>query len=96
MTGPDDLLPARRKQAFRAFVRSNHPDVGGDPAVFVAGLESLRRNNSSDTGRRGEPSDDDPRFDAPIVVVAKPAGLRGLPARFAQWRPRRSRPARVR
>lgn len=29
---------AGRDAEFRAFVRTHHPDVGGDPDVFVAGL----------------------------------------------------------
>ena len=44
------------RAAYRAFVRENHPDRGGDPDAFVAGLERFR------TG-------DDGRFDAPIEVV---------------------------
>jgi hypothetical protein len=27
---------------YREFIRANHPDRGGDPAEFVAGLERLR------------------------------------------------------
>ncbi|WP_163572328.1 hypothetical protein [Fodinicola feengrottensis] len=41
MTGwPAD--PTERRRAFRAFVRENHPDRGGDPEVFAAGVASLR------------------------------------------------------
>jgi hypothetical protein len=31
-----------RRRARRAYVRRNHPDVGGDPAAFAAGLAALR------------------------------------------------------
>jgi hypothetical protein len=44
------------RAAYRAFVRENHPDRGGDPDAFVAGLERFKAG-------------DDGRFDAPIEVV---------------------------
>lgn len=44
------------RAAFRAFVRANHPDVGGDPAEFAAGLARFRRP--------------DARHDAPVTFVA--------------------------
>lgn len=31
------------RRAFRAFVRTHHPDRGGDPEAFVAGLAAFRR-----------------------------------------------------
>ncbi|MFC7344302.1 hypothetical protein [Saccharopolyspora griseoalba] len=68
----------------RAFVRANHPDVGGDPEVFAAGLARLRA---------GAPQED-PRFDAPIVV--RPGGARGVLFRFRTWWWRHHRPPRVR
>ncbi|GAA0541301.1 hypothetical protein GCM10011581_37290 [Saccharopolyspora subtropica] len=80
--------PATRA-AIRAFVRTHHPDVGGDPEVFVAGLAALRAGPS--TGRR--PWD---RYDAPVVVVVRPRGIRALLHRFRTWRARRHRPPRVR
>ena len=30
-----------RRQSRRAFIRTHHPDIGGDPADFVAGLAGL-------------------------------------------------------
>ena len=33
---------SRERAEFVAWVRANHPDVGGDPAAFAAGLESRR------------------------------------------------------
>ncbi len=33
---------AEERRAFRAFVRSHHPDVGGDPVLFAAGLAAWR------------------------------------------------------
>jgi len=49
----------------RAFVRTHHPDVGGDPAAFREGLAAFRARL-----RQAPGGDDDPRLDAPIVVVS--------------------------
>ncbi len=35
-------VAAEERRAFRAFVRSHHPDVGGDPVLFMAGLAAWR------------------------------------------------------
>jgi hypothetical protein len=53
----------QERAAFRAFVRDNHPDRGGDPEVFVAGLARF------DAARADDPPDSDGRYDAPIDVV---------------------------
>lgn len=75
---------AATRAEIRAFVRANHPDVGGDPEAFTAGLARLRDRA------------DDPRFDAPIVVEARPRGFRGVLHRArCRWR-RRHAPPRVR
>lgn len=44
MTGPlpDPRWTAEERAAYRAFVREHHPDRGGDPEVFVAGLARFR------------------------------------------------------
>jgi hypothetical protein len=65
------------RSAFRAFVREHHPDRGGDPQVFVAGLArfgigdvgtepggTAAAAGSAEGGRT-----DDRRYDAPIEVV---------------------------
>jgi hypothetical protein len=31
-----------RRRLVRAYVRRHHPDIGGDPAAFAAGLTALR------------------------------------------------------
>ncbi|MBE9373019.1 hypothetical protein IQ251_01025 [Saccharopolyspora sp. HNM0983] len=59
--------PATRA-AIRAFARTHHPDVGGDPDVFAAGLAELR----------GERAD---RADAPITAVEDRSRLRRALAR---------------
>ena len=51
----------RRRAEYRAFVREHHPDRGGDPEVFVAGLARFREGPVDDV-----PPADDPRWDAPI------------------------------
>ncbi|WP_245761089.1 hypothetical protein [Saccharopolyspora shandongensis] len=76
--------PATTRAAIRAFVRANHPDVGGDPEVFAAGLAELRCHRPRD------------RYDAPIVVMHRPRGIRGLLHRISARRARRHRPPRVR
>ncbi len=40
---------ARRAEA-RRFIRENHPDRGGDPAVFMAGLRARRPERPPRTG----------------------------------------------
>ncbi|MBB5156354.1 hypothetical protein [Saccharopolyspora phatthalungensis] len=81
--------PATTRAAIRAFVRAHHPDVGGDPEVFATGLMELRA--AQRTGRR--PRD---RYDAPVVVVNRPRGLRRLLHRIRSWQARRKRAPRVR
>ncbi|MGI8311328.1 hypothetical protein [Saccharopolyspora hattusasensis] len=73
--------PATSRAAIRAFVRANHPDVGGDPEAFVAGLAELRDRRPRD------------RYDAPVVVVHRPRGIQGLVRRMrARWERRRRLP----
>jgi curved DNA-binding protein CbpA len=57
------------RAAYRAFVREHHPDRGGDPDLFVAGLARLRAQAEENAARQNE----NRRYDAPIEVV------RGLP-----------------
>jgi hypothetical protein len=68
------------RAAYRAFVRENHPDHGGDPEVFVAGLARFR-----------EAEPDDPRFDAPVEVVRPlPFPVRVGVALIRTWHRRRN------
>lgn len=57
------------RAAVRAFVRSHHPDVGGDPEAFRAGLARLRGRLDGTGAEPGGPTVDDPRLDGPIVAV---------------------------
>ncbi|NHD17449.1 hypothetical protein G9447_11460 [Actinopolyspora sp. BKK1] len=79
----------------REFVRTNHPDVGGDPELFAARVAELQAVRDGACGhsrptapRRAE------RGEAPIVVVRR-RGPRGLLARLREWRARRKRGPRV-
>ena len=70
------------RSAIREFVRQHHPDVGGDPEVFAAGLAELRAREQRDD-----------RFEAPVVGVPGRHGLRGIAQR---WKARRERSRRRR
>jgi hypothetical protein len=59
------------KQAFRFWVREHHPDMGGDPAVFIEGLERWR------AGRGSRPPG------TPAVKVYR--RRRGVPAWVTHW-----------
>ncbi len=76
----------QERAAFRAFVREHHPDRGGDPDFFVAGLARFgAAGTDSGTG-----ADDDRRFDAPIEVVGPlPLPVRVGVALIRTWRRRR-------
>jgi hypothetical protein len=94
--GPDPSGCADRaaadRAAFRAFVREHHPDRGGDPAVFVAGLARLRSAQAGPGPAADRGPAADPRWDAPIVFAPPlPAPLRVAVAliRTARWHRRR-------
>ncbi|NMH96429.1 hypothetical protein HF526_03705 [Pseudonocardia sp. K10HN5] len=59
-------MTPEERAAYRAFVRDNHPDRGGDPEAFVAGLARFHATRAA--ARDPEPADR--RYDAPIEVVA--------------------------
>ena len=81
-----DADDAEGRAAFRAFVRAHHPDVGGDPAEFAAGLARFRAAGSAPE------SEVDSRYDAPVSFVPHRRGIAAVLARFR----RRRRPPRVR
>jgi hypothetical protein len=80
------LSSAEERAAFRAFVRENHPDAGGDPEVFMAGLREFRERGVEDADR----------YDAPVTFVVSRRGVAGAVEKAKQWRSRRRRPPRVR
>jgi hypothetical protein len=72
------------RAAFRAFVREHHPDRGGDPEVFVAGMARFRAAATPDDPYPR----DDPRWDAPVEFVTPlPLPLRAAVAliRTIRW-----------
>lgn len=71
---------SQQRAAYRRWIRENHPDMGGDPDAFAAGLARYR------TGRRPD------RYDAPIVFVPDSDRIRKSLRRF--WR-RLCRPGRA-
>ncbi|PRY50651.1 hypothetical protein LY71_103215 [Geodermatophilus tzadiensis] len=80
---PDDARARRRAE--RAWIRTHHPDVGGDPAAFAAGLAALRAGHLP-------ASDAPPR---PRVTVVRSRGPRAwLRHLLAPRRPPRARPLR--
>lgn len=87
---------AAARAALRAFVRTHHPDVGGDPEVFAEGLAELRATRDRRCTAADPPAGAGDRYDAPIVVVTRARGLPGLVRRLRAWHARRKRPPRVR
>jgi hypothetical protein len=77
----------QERAAYRAFVRDHHPDRGGDPDAFVAGLARFRACRAEP---EPEPADD-PRFDAPVEVVTPlPFPVRVGVALIRTWHRRRN------
>ncbi|MEV1293429.1 hypothetical protein [Pseudonocardia sp. NPDC049635] len=67
--GRAGLTPEQRA-AYRSFVRTHHPDRGGDPEVFRAGLARYRALAAGQVPEPGVTAPhDDRRYDAPIEIV---------------------------
>lgn len=79
------VAPHEVRAAFRRFARLHHPDRGGDPETFQAGLEAYERL----LGLRA------PSSGAEVVFHRHPRGLGVLTAGWRARRDRRRRPARV-
>jgi hypothetical protein len=72
------------RRRYREFIRTHHPDRGGDPDEFQAGLAALRREMAAAD-----------RADRPVVFVHRPRGLAAWWARWQERLARRRRPPRV-
>ncbi len=84
---PDPSTDAERA-AFRAFVREHHPDRGGDPAAFAAGLARFGRGAADP--RPAPAAEDTRRYDRPVEVVATlPLPVRVGVALIRTWHRRR-------
>lgn len=91
---PDRSAEDRTTRAeFRAFVRENHPDVGGDPQEFVTGLARFGQGRTRFTARDSGIEQESDRYDAPVFFTSREGGVVG---RVKRWRQRRRRPPRVR
>jgi curved DNA-binding protein CbpA len=44
MSDPHRRPTPEQRAAFRAFVRVHHPDRGGDPGTFAAGVDAFREH----------------------------------------------------
>lgn len=64
-TNPPDDLGDQRRTERRQFIRDHHPDRGGDPEEFIAGL----RKRSGPRASLGQP---------PVVFHRRPRGTRRL------------------
>jgi hypothetical protein len=80
---PDDSDGQRRRE-FRAWVRAHHPDAGGDPEAFMAGLSAWRRRSGRPGTVAGARSE--------VTVFRARHGV----WRLARWWRRRRRTTRVR
>jgi hypothetical protein len=77
------------RSEFRAFVREHHPDRGGDPEVYMAGL--ARFGVAAPVPRDPAP-DHDGRYDAPVEVVPPlPFAVRVGVALIRTWHRQRRR-----
>ena len=77
------------RREFRRFARTNHPDRGGDPEVFAAGLAEFRRRlDAVRPGTRPGSAD--------LVFHRRRRGLRVVTGWWDDRRARRARPPRVR
>lgn len=59
-------MTAEERATYRAFVRDHHPDRGGDPDAFVAGLARFRARPAP---APDDTDPNDPRWDAPVEIV---------------------------
>jgi hypothetical protein len=91
-SGPDATADATAERAaFRAFVREHHPDRGGDPAVFAAGLARFGRGAPGAAGPVAPPDRVDDRCDGPVEVVpVLPFPVRVGVALIRTWHRRRN------
>jgi len=88
-----------RRRARREFIRTHHPDVGGDPAVFTAGLAEFHTGSAEGSFTTRWPewvAPDDRRLNADIVFRRRPRGFEAVLLWLKQLRDRDKRPARVR
>jgi hypothetical protein len=90
----------QRKAAFRRWARENHPDVGGDPQVFAAGLQAAREGRFREPAAEPAPepaSESAPEESRSTIYVRRSArGLARVIVATQKWNARRKQPPRVR
>jgi len=85
-TGPAGLTVGELRRARRAFVLAQHPDRGGDPAAFAAGLARFALLlDQAGQGTPGQPGTTRPTSGAArdaqagasprVVVIRRPRGI---------------------
>lgn len=64
-------LTPEQRAAYRSFVRTHHPDRGGDPQVFREGMARYRAlaAGQEPAGGADPGTGDDRRYDRPIEIV---------------------------
>jgi hypothetical protein len=84
-----------QKAAFRRWAREHHPDVGGDPAVFAAGVDAHRAGRWDEfVSPSGPPEAPETRT---TVYVRKSArGIAKVIVAAQKWNTRRKQPPRAR
>jgi hypothetical protein len=86
MTGHHRHPTPEQRAAFRAFVRAHHPDRGGDPATFAAGVDAMRADHGAGAADR-------PDVDArPGPVGPLPFPVRVGVAVIRTWRRQHEQP----
>lgn len=85
----------QHKAAFRRWARENHPDVGGDPEVFAAGLQAAREGHFSELSADSASADPDHETHTNVYVQRSVRGVARVIVAAQKWNERRRRPPRV-
>ncbi len=95
MTGPTG--EDGHKAEFRRWARANHPDVGGDPAVFAEGLAAAREGRWAQF-QAGQTHSAEPESEGrgTIYVRRTARGVARVIVAAQRWNARRRQPPRVR
>jgi hypothetical protein len=80
-TAPPDGYDDEHRRRRRELIRANHPDRGGDPAVFIKMLQSLDEDSVSVQ----------PPTEVRFAKRRRGWRVRGLPRPFRRPRPKRVR-----
>jgi hypothetical protein len=84
----------QHKAAFRRWARENHPDAGGDPEVFAAGLQAAREGRFNESIAE---LDEPVRDSRSTVYVHRTArGIARVIVATQKWNARRKQAPRVR